>query len=105
MFGRAIWAKLPECIFENFEIARVKRGKFQNFQKSRGVIYPQNRPNQTWDYWLITLNQQTLFVLKLIYFNGEQLQIRKRAITKQWRLQNNSINGAMSITINRVINE
>ena len=25
MFGRAIWDKLPECIFENFEIARVNR--------------------------------------------------------------------------------
>ena len=36
MFGRAIWDKLSECIFENFEIARVKRGEFQNFQKSRG---------------------------------------------------------------------
>ena len=24
MSGRAIWDKLPECIFENFEIARVK---------------------------------------------------------------------------------
>ena len=35
-FGKAIWDKLPECIFENFEIARVKRGQFQNFQKSRG---------------------------------------------------------------------
>ena len=34
MFGRAIWDKLPEWIFENFEIARVKRGQFQNFQKS-----------------------------------------------------------------------
>ena len=21
MFGRAIWGRLPECIFENFEIA------------------------------------------------------------------------------------
>ena len=31
MFGRAIWDKLPENIFENFEIARVKR---QNFKKS-----------------------------------------------------------------------
>ena len=36
MFGRGIWDKLPECIFENFEIARVKRGKFRNFQESRG---------------------------------------------------------------------
>ena len=27
MFGRWIWDKLSECIFENFEIARVKRLK------------------------------------------------------------------------------
>ena len=36
MFGRVIWVKFPECIFENFEIARVKLEQFQNFQKSRG---------------------------------------------------------------------
>ena len=36
MFERAIWDKLPDCIFENFEIARVKRGQFQTFPKSRG---------------------------------------------------------------------
>ena len=24
MFERAIWDKLPECIFENFEIAQTK---------------------------------------------------------------------------------
>ena len=36
MFGRAIWDKLPECIFESSEIARVKQGQFQHFQKSRG---------------------------------------------------------------------
>ena len=24
MFGKAIWDKLTECIFENFEITRVK---------------------------------------------------------------------------------
>ena len=36
MFGKAIWNKLPECIFENFETARVKKGRqFQNFQKSK----------------------------------------------------------------------
>ena len=33
MFERAICDKLSECIFENFEIARVKRGQFQIFQK------------------------------------------------------------------------
>ena len=26
MFWKAIWDKLPECIFENFDTARVKRG-------------------------------------------------------------------------------
>ena len=36
MFGKVIWDKLPKCIFENFKIARVKRGEFQDFQKSRG---------------------------------------------------------------------
>ena len=33
MFGRAIWDELPECIFENCEIVRVKREQFLNFQK------------------------------------------------------------------------
>ena len=41
MYGKAIWDKLPECIFGNFEIARVKRGQFQNFQKSRGWFIPE----------------------------------------------------------------
>ena len=36
MFGRTIWDKLPEYIFEHFEIVQVKRVQFQNFQKSRG---------------------------------------------------------------------
>ena len=57
MFDRAVWDKLPECIFENFEIARVNRGK-----KITSVIYSQNCPNQTCDYWLITPNQQTLCI-------------------------------------------
>ena len=32
MFGRAICDKLPEWIFKNFEIARVKQGQFQNHE-------------------------------------------------------------------------
>ena len=36
MLGKAIWDKLREWIFENLEIAQVKRGQFQIFQKSRG---------------------------------------------------------------------
>ena len=42
MFGRAIWDKMPESIFEHFEIARVKRSQC--------------------DYWLITPNQQTFCI-------------------------------------------
>ena len=40
MFGREIWEELPECIFENFKIARVKREQFQNFQKYQGWFIP-----------------------------------------------------------------
>ena len=39
-FRRAIWDKLTECIFENFEITRVKQGQIQSFQKSRGSFIP-----------------------------------------------------------------
>ena len=41
MLGRAIWDKLHKCIFENFEIARVKLVQFQNVKKSRGWFIPQ----------------------------------------------------------------
>ena len=54
MFGRLICHKLPECIFENFETARVKQGQFRNFQKSRVRI--------TGDYWLITPKQPTFCI-------------------------------------------
>ena len=40
MFGKAIWDKLPKCIFEYFETSREKRGQFQNFQKSQGLLIP-----------------------------------------------------------------
>ena len=61
MFGRAIWNKLPERIFKNFEIARVKRGQFQN-SKIKKVVYRKNRPNQKCGYSSITPNQQTLCI-------------------------------------------
>ena len=31
MFERVIWDKVPECIFENIDIARVRQGQFQIF--------------------------------------------------------------------------
>ena len=39
MFGRTIYDKLPKCIVENSEIARVKQDQFQNFQKSQGWFF------------------------------------------------------------------
>ena len=55
-----------------------------------------NRSKQTCDYWLITPNQQTLCTETNIFL--------QRAITKQRAIQNDIINGAMSISINCVIN-
>ena len=46
---RAIWDKLPECIFENFEIS--------NFSKITKVTYPKNRPKHV-------INKQTLITPK-----------------------------------------
>ena len=77
MFGRAIWHKLCQCIFD----------LISKFSKISRVIYPQNYPNQICDYWLITPNNKH-FVLKLISFNSGQLE-------------NNTVNGAMSV--NRMI--
>ena len=71
MFGWAIWDKLPECIFENFEIAGVKQGQFQKFWKITRVTCL----NQTCGYWLITPNQH--FILKLVSFNSGLSQINK----------------------------
>ena len=88
MLGRAIWNKLPGCIFENFEIENFAISKFSKIMR---VIYPKNCLSQTCDYWLITQNQQ-IFVLKLTFFNSGQLQ-------------NNSVSAKVSITINRVINK
>ena len=80
---RAIWDKLPECIFENFEIARVKREQFPIFQKSRRWIIPKIAGNKH------MVNKQTLITpkkttrLKLISFNTGQLQISKQVIDEQ----------------------
>ena len=53
MFGRAIWDKLHEHTFGNFEIAQVKGRQFDNFQKLQRL---KNRLNQACDYWLMTPN-------------------------------------------------
>ena len=47
MFGRAIWDEFPECIFENFEIARVN---FKIFKNHEGDLFQKPpKPNM----WLL----------------------------------------------------
>ena len=70
--------------------------KCSKFSKITRVIHPRNHPNQTRGFWLITPNQQTLCIEKLISFNSGQLQ-------NSGRLQHNSVNNAMLMTVNRVI--
>ena len=52
MFGRAIYDKLPESIFENY----------QKIFKNHEDDLSKNCPNQICDYWLITHNQQTVCI-------------------------------------------
>ena len=90
MLGRAIWNKLPECICENFEIALVKRGQFQSFQKSRGRFNPKiARTKHVITGWSHQTNKH--FVLKLTAFNSRQLQ-------NSGKLQNDTVNGSISIS-------
>ena len=82
-----------------FKIFSVKRGQFHIFQKSRGSFIP----NITRNKHVITgESHQTKkhFLLKLISFNSGLLRISERA--KYY--QNNTVNGAMPVSINRVIN-
>ena len=84
MFGRAIWDRLPECIFE------ILLGQFQNVQKSRGSFIPKITRTKR-DYWLITANQQTLCI------ETNLLTARKcKSVSGQLQY--------MSITIDHVIN-
>ena len=96
MLAMAIWDKLPECIFGNFKIAQVKWGQFQNFQKLRGWFISkiaQTTPNQPRFY--IETNLITVGSYKSV---SGQLQ-------NSGKLQNYSVNCAMSITINPVTRE
>ena len=78
MFGRAIWDKWPEFIFENFEVDFTR------------MIYPKNPPNHH------TRPKITL------YWNQYILTARNyKSVTGP--LQNNFITGATLITINRLI--
>ena len=91
MLGRAVWDKLPEFIFENFEIARVK------FFKNHEGDLSQKSPETT--MWLLVNHTKPT---KSLYWNWHLLRAGNyKAASGQ--LPNNTVNGAMSISINRVI--
>ena len=50
LFGRAIWDKLPEYIFENFEIPRAIQGQFRIFENPEGDLF-QELPK--WSMWFL----------------------------------------------------
>ena len=43
IFSRAIWDKLPQCIFEKFAIAQVKQGQIKIFKNQDGNLSPKLR--------------------------------------------------------------
>ena len=83
---------MKAVLYESLEIAIPK------FSKITRVIYPKHCPNQTWNYWLSTPNQKTLCIEANIF---EQRAINYKSASGH--LQNNTVSGEMSITINHDI--
>ena len=73
--------------------------KISKFLKITRVIYPENLPNRICGYWLITPNQKTLCIETNTFLTAGNYK------SGSGQLKNNSVNGAMLITINRVIND
>ena len=49
MFGKAIWDKLRECVFDNFDIARVKRGQnFKILKNHEGGLFQKSPEPNMW---------------------------------------------------------
>ena len=68
MFGRAIWDKLPECILENFEMARVKCDFkiFKNHDDDLSQISPENIPKQHAIFLLLLSFLFTIVIIIII---------------------------------------
>ena len=81
-FRRAIWDKLLKCIFENFEIAQVKKCYFKNLEHHEDDLYQTFPETNMWLLVNHTKRTSKHFALKLISFNNGQLQINGQATTK-----------------------
>ena len=76
----------PSAFWKILKLHSFSRA-ISKFSKITRVIYPKNPPNETYGYWLITPNQQTV-----CFENYKILQ-------NSGQLQDNSVYGAMLITI------
>ena len=78
--------------------------EISKFSKITRMIYPKSCPNQTCEYWLITPNQQTLYIETNIF--QQQVITDQRASNYKTASQvgTNSVNDAKLVKINRVIN-
>ena len=90
-FGRALWDRVLECIFENF-------------QKSRGwFISKINKPNM----WLLVnhtkLKKKNTLYWNLYILSAGNYKSPSKQLQNSGQLQNNPVNGPMLITINHVI--
>ena len=83
MFGRAIWDKLLECIFETF-------WNFKIFKNHEGALSQKLLKPNMW--LLVNHTKPTNTVLKLISLDSPQLQ-------NSGQLQNNTVSDIMLITI------
>ena len=98
MFVRAIWDKLPECIFENLKLPERNEGNFKVFKNHEGNLSPKLPESNMWLLVNYTKAKNNL------YWNWYLLTAGNYTSTSG-QLQNNTVNGAMLITMNRVIND
>ena len=91
MFESAIWHKLPLFIFKMFLIF---------FSKIMRVIYPKLPKVNMWSL----INHNKHFVLKLIYIlTEENYKSARGQLQNCGQSENNTVNGGMLITFNRVV--
>ena len=72
MLGRAIWDKLPECIFKNSKLPEWSEDKFKIFKNQEGDLSQKLLESTKW--LLVNYTKPTKqFLLKLVSYNSRQL--------------------------------
>ena len=100
MFERAFAINWPSSFLKILKLLGWNEGNSKNFKKS-WLIPKTARNKQAVTGWSNQTNKD--FTLKLTSFNSGNYKWAKGQLEKNKQLRNNTVNGAMSITINRVI--